>query len=371
MTETGFPALPGNVLPLTDAGEAARVNSLEAVQALDPELLENPDARQLIEMGAQFVGETTDRYGTPDHPLWHEGTVENRPMTYHNGGEDGHTSAGEHGIGVPRGALLIAGAVNRAAGREVFDPVARATSFYAGAAHDLDQNCGRALLPEGQQGEDYGDERLSAEAARDRLLAAADAQESPVDPALANQAYLEVMATAFDPNTKAQKISYDALEADPENPDLQQSILGQELLAAADLLSPTSPRGTLGAIENVLEGLASNASGRALQQALEARGIPLTGTVEVGQILDVIGEDEELRTQFTNSMNGQANFFGGFQYSDREIRKVTGGQGIDDLFPGRAENAAVLTGFTEALRNGTASPRDVWQQARVRAGYQD
>lgn len=365
MTEatSGTPA-SGNLPPITD-NETLRDRTLEAVGALDHELLERADTRPLIEMGAELIGEVTEMHGTPDHPQWYAGTVEDRVMTYHNGGEDGHSSSGELGIGVPRAALMIAGAVNHAAGRDVYSPLDRATGFLAGAGHDHTQNCGRALLPEGQQSPAHGDERISAETVRDRLLAAgADAE-------VAQTAYDGVMATAFDPNTKTQSIIYAALEADPGNATLQHTVLMQELVGAADLLSLTHIRGPVGSVENVVEVLASHASGQALQEVLRARGVATDGVADMGELLDVIGQDEGLRTRFSDLMEGQSKFFGGFQFSDRAIRAATGGQGIDDLFSGRADNAALLVDFTARLRSGAISPREVWQEARSRAGYQE
>jgi hypothetical protein len=363
-------SLPGNALSQTDNGEAQRETLLADVRQLDPELLERASTRPLVEMGAQFQAEVTAEHGTPDRPRWYVGTVEERPMTYHNGGEDGHTSTGERGIGVPRAVLLISAAVNHAAGREVYSPVERATAFDAGCAHDRDQNCGRALLPEGRQGEGYGDERLSAERVRDQIRDLDPATAAQLPPNTADRAYDDVMATAFNPETKTQDISYEAWLADPNNEELQHAVLGQELLGAADLLSLTHPRGPVGSVENIVEIMASNVSERMLQVTLQAREISTTGEVSMEQILDVIGEDDTLRAKFTELMGGQSGFFTGFRYSDRVIRAACG-QGIDDLFPGRAENATVLVGFTDRLRNGTISPREVWQEARTRAGYQD
>lgn len=361
MFETPQPAL-GDLARPVDLDEIAR--TLDEVRALDPELFEHPVTLQLVEMGAQASAEVTEDFGTPDGPKWHVGAVEERAMTYHNGGEDGHTSAGEKGSGVPRAAVLIAKAVNEAAGHEVYDPISRAVGYNAGANHDRDQNCGRALLPEGQQGEGYGDERLSAEAARDDYLTAGG------DPAIAQRLYDSVMVTAFNPETKTQNINHEAWRTSPDDPDLQQIVLGQELMAAADLLSLTHVRGPVGAVENVVESLCSNQSGRALQGVLSTRGLKTTGVTSIGELLDVIGENDALRAKFTEMIDGQSKFFGGFQFSDEAIQTVCG-HGIDELFPGRANNIAELNTYTEALRSEERSPKEVWQQARSRAGYED
>ena len=353
----------GNALPIADGSEQLRIRTLEAVRRLDPELFEHADTTALVSEGAQFISEVTCVYGTHEEPLWHEGSVEHRPMAYHNGGEDGHTSAGEHGVGVPRAVLLIAAAVNTEAERVVYSPLDRALAFYAASAHDHTQNCGRALLPEGNQGQAYGDERLSAELARDRLL------RNGYGVAAARSAFSEVMATAFNPTTNTQNVRYDSLPLDSDDPADQRSLLGQELIAAADLLSLTCTRGLLTSVENAVEALASNANGRALQRALAARGMSAEGAVGMEQILDVIGQDEALRRQFAECMAGSASFFRRFQFSDRAIRRTAGGKGIDDLFPGRVENAVVLAGLADALRRDILSPVAVWRQTRHRAGY--
>lgn len=322
---------------------------IAAVADLDPVLLEDPATRPLIEVGATMIGDVTARYGTPDAPRWASGSVETDVlMAYHCGGTDGHTSVGPLGNGVPRGVLLIAAAINSATGREVVDPMLRAATFVAAAAHDHTQLCGRALLPEGQ-GEHHGDERLSAVTARQRCLDAGAA------PAVADLVYRAVMATAFDPETKAQNVDYAA--------GSQRVVLAQEITAAADLLSLTARRGPLGSVEMVCESLCLRRSDRLVQRRLQLD----TSVNSPLWLLDRIDADTELRAAFAEAMAGQAKFFAGHRYSDQRIREVTGA-GIDDLFPGRRDNVAQLDSFVGLLADGH-SPRELWTAARALAGY--
>ena len=354
--------------PVSESAEAATDQGIEEVwaevRALDPELLESEETRKLVELGAQFGEKVTGDFGTPDAPKWASGTHETGVfMSYHNGGEDGHTSVGAQGVGVPRNVLVIAKAVNDAAGSEVYTPPMRARSFYGAEAHDSAQLCGRALLPEGQ-GEGRGDERLSAEAARDRYLSAGG------DEAAARQIYDDVMATAFNPVTGTQNVDYTAWHADPSNAEALTAVLEQELTAAADLLGPTRPRGPLGAVEYSVESLCLAQKEGVVQQRLRAQGIEPASITDTAQLLDVIAEDEVLRGAFADTVAGQSKFFSDFlRYSDEAIRTVCG-QSIDDLFPGRLENAATLAQYAEALRAGE-HPRAVWQHARQLAGYQE
>lgn len=322
--------------------------TITAVADLDPRLLEESTTRALVELGAEMISEVTDRYGSPDAPLWASGTVETDVlMTYHNGGMDGHSSAGPLGNGVPRGVLLIADAINTAAGQEVVDPTMRAAMFAAAAAHDHTQLCGRALLAEGH-GDHHGDERLSATAAADRCRGAG----LSVD--IADLVWQSVMATAFDPTTKAQNVDYTA--------DSEREILAQEITAAADLLSLTARRGPLGSVEMVCESLCLNQRGRLIQQKVKARS-----ALDTPELLYCIGVDRELQPAFADGLAGQVKFFTGHRYSDSRIRQVCGGAGIDDLFPGRTDNIRLLETFVGLLRDHT--PLQVWKFARNIAGY--
>lgn len=326
---------------------ALNSQTLESVADLDPQLLEDEATRTLIHLGIGFIDEVTGRYGSPSSPEWASGTVETKVlMCYHNGGIDGHSSAGALGDGVPRGVLRIAQAMNAAAGREVVDPMLRAATFCAAAAHDLVQLCGRSLLPEGQ-GEGHGDERLSAAAA------AARCQDAGVPLDTADLVYQAIMATAFDPVSKTQNVDYDA--------DSEREILAQEITAAADLLSLTSRRGPLGSIEMICESLCLHRSGRLVQQRPRA-----FTTISTDELLYCIGTEPELQPAFADGLVGQAAFFAGHRYSDRLIRQVCGA-GIDDLFPGRPGNVNLLKNFRGLLRDHT--PLQVWKFARNIAGY--
>lgn len=267
----------------------------------------------------------------------------------------------------PHGEQLVASILSEV---RKLDPEMRAVGFYAAQAHDSQQLCGRALREEGQQGEGYGDERLSAEAAKQRYLESVGHDKTDTTDLNASLLYGGIMATAFNPDTKAQNVQYPEEWSDdpnhPNNPDIEHAILVQELVAAADLLGPTGARGTLGAIENCLEQLCLNDKNRTLQQRLTGLGTTLNNgeTVDMEQLLTLIGRDALLKDEFTKGVAGQAAFFSQFlKYSDRAIRLATGGRGIDDLFPGRAENAARLAQFHEALTSGDLEPLDVWRTA--------
>lgn len=316
-------------------------SNLAAVAELDPALLETPGTRSLIELGSAFIVEVTERFGTPAAPRWASGTVETDVfMAYHCGGHDGHTSVGPLGAGVPRGVLQIAAAINDAAGREVVDPLLRATLFVAAAAHDHTQLCGRALLPEGHD-HHHGDERLSAATARARCL------ELGADHEVAALAYVSVLATAFDPVSKRQNVDYD---------HTARAILAQEITAAADLLSLTAPRGPLGSVEMVSESLCLRQRGRMVQ-----RRLPMAASINsVPWLLDCIDTDPELRAAFAEGIAGQIAFFSGHRYSDARIRAVCGA-GIDELFPGRPGNVETLELFAGLLEeHGT---RELWTVA--------
>ncbi|MEV4241749.1 hypothetical protein AB0J47_42145 [Nocardia sp. NPDC049737] len=321
--------------------------TLDAVADLDPHLLDDPQTRKLVDIGAQFAAEVTERYGSPDVPRWASGDHETDVlMCYHNGGLDGHTSVGALGAGVPRGVLQLASAVNAAAGQEVIDPMLRAVTFVAACAHDHTQLCGRSL-PE-RHGH-LGDERLSADTARARCLIAGASAE------VADMVFSAVMATAFNPTSKAQNVDY---------ANAGRVVLAQEVTAAADLLSLAHRRGPLSSLEMVCEGLCLHQHGRLVQQRLGWAATSITGPA---WLLDVIEVDAELRAAFIESVIGQSKFFAGFRFSDHAIREVCG-SGIDDLFDGRESNASMLEIFAGLLRDGH-SPREVWNCARDMAGY--
>lgn len=312
-----------------------------AVAELDPALLEGSATRPLIELGNRFIAEVTERYGTPAAPRWASGEVETEVfMAYHCGGADGHTSVGPLGAGVPRAVLQIAAAINDAAGREVVDPMLRATLYVAAAAHDHTQLCGRSLLPEGQ-GHAHGDERRSAELARAHCLGIGAHHQ------VAATAYVSVMATAFDPVSKRQNVDYDHTD---------RAVLAQEITAAADLLSLTARRGPLGSVEMVSESLCLRQRGRLVQQRL-----PLAASIDsLPWLLDCIDRDPVLTSAFAEGIAGQIAFYSGHRYSDARIRAVCGA-GIDELFDGRAANVETLRYFAKLLPDHGA--RELWTVA--------
>lgn len=324
--------------------------SIRAAAELDPRLLTDPAAVPLVAAGATLIAEVTDRFGTPSAPRWASGLVEkNVPRTYHCGGLDGHTSTGKQGAGVPRGALLIAQAMNILTRREVIDTELRGITFLAAAAHDHTQGCGRALLAEGQ-GPGLGDERLSGQTAAVRALSATRDSDA------ADLAELAVMATAFDPGTGAQNVIYDG--------HTPREVLAQEITAAADLLSLNMRRGPLSALEMVTESLFLHAKGQIGQARLDWSSHAITSTA---LMLDHIGDDDELRAAFAEGVAGQIAFFSAHRFTDAAIRD-TCGAGIDQMFPGRTDNIGALETYAGMLRDGH-TPRQIWETAREQAGY--
>lgn len=197
------------------------------VDRIDPALMDDESTRAMVVRGLEAAGRVTAQYGSPDRPKCASGTYETEVlMTYHNGGEDGHTSVGALGAGVPRNALLIMRAVNDAAGYEVFDREMRGLVFEGAGSHDEIQLCGRTLLPEGQ-GYGRGDERLSAELQRERHLQATG------NPAAAQIVYDNNMATAWDPHASRQNVDYEGLGGNRADRDALRRLLMQEATANA------------------------------------------------------------------------------------------------------------------------------------------
>jgi hypothetical protein len=335
--------------------------ALSEIYTLDPELFEYEDTRKLVELGLQYGEYVTKKYGTPAQPKWASGTHEaDIFMSYHNGGETGHTSVGTGGAGVPRNVLVIASTVNTEAGGEIFTPIMRATTLYAAFAHDAHQLCGRSLLPEGQ-GEDRGDERISAEMAHGVLLDAGFSFE------IADQAYKYIMATAFNPHTSSQNVQYGEWNENRSDSIILNSLLGQELIAAADLLSPSLAQGTLGSIAYSVEMMCLHQYGQPLQKRLHEMGVSTSNITTMEQMFALISKDDTLREIFHAKVVGQKAFFADYlHYSDKAIRFVCG-KGIDELFAGgRERNVAMLSNYAIALEAG-ATPLEIWGDARKRA----
>ncbi len=276
-------------------------------------------------------------------------------MSYHNGGLDGHSGVGAHGAGVPRNVLAIAHAVNTATGAEVYDPLARAVAFNAASAHDIVQLCGRSLLEEGQLNASRGDERLSAEYARDEYLSTGGDSE------VAQRIYAGIMATVFNPHTSSQNIA--GREAYNDQIEFIQGSLNQELVAAADLLGLTTRRGPLGGLEYCIESLSMHQKSQLIQKRLHIEEPYFTEITNIQAMLEFIDGDRELRDALSDTMAGQSKFFKEFvSYSDKTIKMVCG-KGIDELFPGRMENGDIMQGFSDDLRAGK-SVKEIWEAAR-------
>jgi hypothetical protein len=331
-----------------------KTETLASVQALDPELLIQPDARSIVVAAADIMEQITQAYGSPEQPKLHSGTVhQNVLMAMHNAGPDGHTSVGQGGAGVPRNALRISQEINRATRMPVCGPLFRAKTFYAAAAHDRFQLCGRSLL----QPTD-GDERLSADFARHHFPLQGDAIQH------ADDVFGQVMATAYDPGKGTQNVDYRLFERYPNDARALEVTLGQEIVAAADLLHIATRRGVLTATEFALEMLTMQ--DQTVHERLQRDGIdPATLTLE-GLFL-VIDRDSTARDNFRALMASQPSFARSVRYTDQAIRQVAK-VGIEEVFDERQPNALILEDFNTQLQEG-ATVRSLWLQARTLAGY--
>jgi hypothetical protein len=330
---------------------------IKEIQLLDPELLEYSDeTKRLVEIGIKSINLVTEKFGSPKNPKWASGSYEqNVIMSYHNAGADGHSGIGCHGAGVPRNVLVVANAINEAAGSEVYDPLSRAIAFNAAAAHDIIQLCGRSLLPEGQVDASRGDERLSAEYARDVYI------QSGGNIDIAQKIYDGVMATSFDPNTGSQNVY--GREHYSNEGDYLSGSLGQELVAAADLFGPTTLRGSLGALEYCIEWLSTFQKENITQARLASVGKSPSSISSIEEMVDFIDSDKVLRQALSDTLTGQSKFFKDFiTYSDKTIRLVSG-KGIDELFPGRLNNGDILQGFSDDMKAGKTA-MEIYEDAQ-------
>jgi len=306
----------------------------DEVGALDPELLESPETRQLVAIGAAYIHEVTNRHGSPDAPAWYAGTVDHAMMTYHNGESDianGHTSAGADGAGVPRNALSIALTINARAGYQVVGPLQRALLFVSGAAHDFVQLCGRSVAVA------EGDERLSADHLYETLLSAGHSE------AVAQEGARYVMATMYDPSQGRHVIATEGMPF--------QTILGQQIVAAADLLSPVTEFGALGSMQWTLEEFGLGQKNRVLHAELTAQGLSPADVADLPSLLAFVDATPDLKQRFVAGLRGQAGWIEDITYSDSAIRMACGA-GINDMFPGRAQTAANLRALADYADQG-------------------
>lgn len=316
---------------------------LHEVAQLDPTLLSQPETYEMIEIGADFINEVTREHGTPAQPKWHTGSRESTYMTYHNGESgtsQGHTSADIDGAGVPRNVLIITDAIHAVAGREIIPAASRARLFGAACAHDVVQLCGRSSIYAN------GDEEQSANRLDHTL------KEAGYDEAYRKQAVLDVTATTFHPTNGTQII---------DNRQPAASILEQQIIACADLLSPTTPRGTLGAFEWALEELGLPSQDRILHERMIANGVRAEEIAHLGAFVAFVESDEPLRLKAAASLAEQANFHTSFSYSD-ELIQAACGSNIDQLFPGRERTVSKLQAYGAAALAGD-SLVTLWEDA--------
>lgn len=330
----------------------------EQVRAADPDLLAHCDTEQLVNLGLEMIAEITHRFGTPHHPRWACGSYETMVvMTYHNGGDDGHTSVGDQGCGVPANVLRLAAAVNQAAATPMISPRVRAAAFAAACAHDLYQLCGRMLMPEGQ-GANRGDERLSAREAARRLRRRGLAQD------LVALVQAAVLATAYHPVTHSQNLDYTSWA---ETSSVPEVIVAQELVAGADLLSLATQWAPLEAMRYAAESLGFHSYGQVAGQWGRRHGVR-PGDVTTPQAwFAAIDEDQELASHFRAFIKGQEAYLRThFSFSDRGLRALCG-QGIDDMFAQRQANADWMARRSALLQAGQLTAAQMWQQAHAYA----
>jgi len=334
-----------------EAKLARREQMWREVERLDPALLAHPEAKLITQESIGLIEMVSEDFGSPDAPRWHVGDAESTIMTYHNGESahsQGHTSIGEGGAGVPRNVLVIAKKINDHAGREVVKPMQRARAFAAAAGHDAVQLCGRSIAYV-KAGEIGGDEMRSAQGVYDALrfvgVKKSDCQRAAVN----------VLATMFDPETKQQTIDYNL------TPD---AILEQQLVACADLVgSICLPRGPLCSLENVMEVLGMSSNQYLLQRAMTDANMTTHDLSTPEALIEFIDTTPSLRQKCLSLLKGQVAFFESFTFSDSEIRNACG-FGIDELFPGRAQNVATLQHFVALIENG-GSFYGCWQLANA------
>jgi hypothetical protein len=353
---------------------------LATVGVLDPEILEDDETRFVVELGAIFGFKITEEFGTPDQPRWTSGVYAREAfMARHNGGDDGHTSVGERGAGVPRNVLLIAQAVNQHAGEVVYDPHQRALAFYAAMAQDLHQLEGRALYPNEVNDFAYSNEGLSVRAATSRYIRAmTDHTVDDVDQARvlretradANRIQEYIKATAMNSIIGVQAVHYTGLRYQPLNMSLWDSVLGQELVACADLLAANTRRGPLSAIEAAVEELGMPSGEHKLQMLLYEQDVEYWNIDTMAGLLVAMQDNIYLRDAFIAQLQRQAEYVAsGLEYCDETIEEVCGKR-MDHLFGHREENARILSGYAlELYKDDTISVLSVWHRARELAGY--
>jgi len=178
------------------------------------------------------------------------------------------------------------------------------------------------------------------------------------------------MATAFNPALRAQNVDYMQWDLDPRNQVELRAVLGQELTAAADIFHIVTPYGPLRAAEYAVERMCLKAEGQLMQQRLGELGIDPVNLATMDDLFELISVDEVLRSKFGELLASDIPFYENVRFSDRAIRAVTRGRGMDLLFPnGRARNIAELKRYLQALREGWA-PIDIHREAKDYANLQ-
>ena len=247
---------------------------------------------------------------------------------YHNG---------EHTYGVMRGIVDIATKVNQRVSSEhgTRDPIGYgliAVAEFVGGGHDYIQS----LLAPGAN---------EAGSLKEAILNLPDDVDD-VSEKISSMVNLATTATQLDvPKTGSITHSYNTNDPDER--------VVTELVTCADLLSVTRPDGATWAVNMAVEAVSA---GEAVQLALGEGVINMIEITSASSLLDAMtAKNNPHRDQFVmeiyDALDRQSDFLSRFKYQDPEIRRRTGGIGIEGLFrdehsssePSRAENIYQLT----------------------------
>ncbi len=126
----------------------------------------------------------------------------------------------------------------------------------------------------------------------------------------------------------------------------------QELVASADLLGITSPRGPLGSLEFIIENTFISA------QNFENEASTAIATYQRTQpslpdLITLIDSSEVLKNIIVHSINLQVNFFNSFRFSDKVIYSNSQLH-IEDIYNKRKTNITKLAKYADDLDNGAS-----------------
>lgn len=325
---------------------------IEQIQACDPEIMNDPQLAVYGYVGAAYIRQITEAYGTPARPLWHEGSNDATFMTFHNGQSpesSGHTSMDPEGFGVPHNALIMTRRINtlaREEGRpEPVNPLQRARLLGAACAHDYIELCGRSIhLPDRSVVEKSGDEYMSSRNAFITFTANGVSNEN------AEQIAVDILATQCDPATLRQLIDYSQPEA---------SIFEQEILAGSDLVSGVryfSPW------TNLLYSV--ELCGAELKTAMDAEQKQPSDFPTIKDILRLIGRHPALHQAFNNNVLFGPTFVDKLNYQDSAIRRLANTD-IERIFAHSRSTTSSLTRQVSNLVESGRSPLQIYEALNI------